>query len=392
MLRHATEKFLSLDIRPDRVSGLYFELKADRTIRVEKFEEQIDLAKFLRSARYRAAQASWEGNYFFKGRRRIVAAADPTLATTIPIPFAYRREAERYDRPLTIDELDDQIAQAIPRILTQCRGEVAKRLLVEPIETVLVGARAANVVIDGKATAHPAGFLGKEVALVLELTFVRRDLFESFRALFNAPEPFFFFESPESIARAFSSIRSLPINLIVLGDSAAHGGLFVFQEGDKEHAIPVLYREPFSWGFAEILTAIQEAYGVSRPAAIAMCRAFANKELSPNVERHIGALVAPFIEEILVLIRKARLHGAAYYIAPYVLPVQLPLREGAITLEEIPLTEILRTYDLTIAPDALATRPDLLLHHLAPFLLMYFEGTQGALNERLRKKVHWLTG
>ena len=378
------EKFLSLDIRPDRTSGLYFEFTRDRVIRIEKFEPQIDLAKFLKAPSHRAAQASWEGKYFFAGRRKIVAAADPSLTTTIPIPFAYRREPTRHDRPLSIDELDDQIAQALPKILTQCRIEVAKRLSVEPVETVLVGARASHVTVDGKPTAHPAGFLGKEVALALELTFARRDIFESFRALFNAPEPFFFFESPDAITRLLSSIRPLPINLI------ADGGVFVLQA--VKNGQPVLYREKFPWAFDAILHSIEEAHTVSRLAAEDMYRAFVSRDLSPSAERHIGGIVAPFVETFFALTQKAKLHGATFCLTPHPMPFPMPHREVTTTIEEIPLAEILRKFDVTLVPGPLAARPDLLLRHLAPFLLMYFDGTQGALNERLRKKVHWLTG
>jgi hypothetical protein len=222
------------------------------------------------------------------------------------------------------------------------------------------------------------------VALALELTFARRDIFESFRALFNAPEPFFFFESPEAITRLLSLIRPLPINLI------ADGGVFVLQA--VKNGQPVLYREKFLWAFDAILYSIEEAYAVSRPAAEDMYRAFVSRDLSPTAERHIGGIVAPFVETFLTATRKAKLRGATFCLTPHPMPFPLPHREAAATIEEIPFRAILGKFDITIVPGSLAARPDLLLRHLAPFLLMYFEGTQGALNERLRKKVHWLTG
>lgn len=224
---------MTLDVGKAKTAGLYFRISKDRKIVIEKLEEDIDLPRFLRAPLRRAAQASWEGKHFFEGRRRMLAAADATLATTIPVPLSFRREPERRVLGLVLGELDDYVGGVLTKVSAECRVEAAHRFGIEPVEVVLVAARALDVAVDGRKVARAEGVLGQEVSFILELTFTRRALFDQFKHFFNAPEPFLFMESPQARLNVLSLINPLPLNLIV-ADRAPDASLFRAPESQRK--------------------------------------------------------------------------------------------------------------------------------------------------------------
>ena len=389
MLGKKKETFLSLDIAQDGTNGLYFSIDADRRIAIEKFERHIDLVKFLQSPLRRAAHASLEGEYVFNGHRMLVAGASADIATTVPVPFSWRRDAVRETFPVTLDELDDQIGRALPKIVSQCRVEAARRFGIEAVDAVLVDAYAREFAVDGKHAAHLEGFVGKEISFVLELTFLRRDIFEPFRKIFNSPEPFFFFESPQAQLSVLHHVRPLPLNVVNARDGA--GSLFVLQ-AEKHAKIPVLYREPFAWSFESAIDAIRDAFSVSDATAAEMYGAYARGEVSPPAARAIRELIDLPLAAFGKAIARAKVRGTTYVDMPYPLPWPPGHRERGTAVEALPLDAILETFGISFSSGAAHDDPHLLFRHLAPFLVMYFDRDRGALNDALRKRVHWLAG
>jgi hypothetical protein len=110
------EKFLVLELMPSGVNGLFLSVDEDRNLLFEKFVRNIDLKKFFKSPMRRATQQSWEGNYLFKGHRRVIAVADSTLATTIPIPVNLVRETGAERTEISVPELENMIAQEQAKI------------------------------------------------------------------------------------------------------------------------------------------------------------------------------------------------------------------------------------------------------------------------------------
>lgn len=380
------EKFLVLHMGAGRTDGLFFTVDAERRIVIEKFERGIDLEKFLGSPLRRATQASWEGEYFFGGHRKIIAAADASRATTIPIPIAWHRPAERKSLPLSLDELDDHLGQMMPKIVSQCHAEAAGRFGVDLTDAVLVAARAVNITIDGKTATIAEGFLGSEISLVLELIFTRREVFDHFRTLFNSPEPFFFAESPQARLEVLSWVRPLPLNLLTVDAGVDAGSMFVFQKAKEKY--PVLYRERFGWSFESAMRLLEKNFSVSRGAAEDMYVAYARGDVSTMVRLKLDEYFVPLAQSFAAALRRAKIRGATYADTPYELPYQLPHHEGRAILEPLPLEDILKKVNLSCELGALS--PHVAFRHLAPFLAMYFDRAAGALNERLRKRVHWL--
>ena len=211
-----------------------------------------------------ATQQSWEGNYFFKGHRKVIAVADLTLATTIPIPVDLVRESSTVHMGISVPELENMIAQEQAKIFNQCRTEAAERLGIHELDTMLVGEKAKYFKVDGEEVVNPAGFAGKKISLLLEPTFTTRKIFEELQQFFNAPENFFFAESAQVRLSSLARERKLPINLVFSdsehGDNtdnrngekngASASSLFILQHSKAGH--PILYREPFAWHFDTI--------------------------------------------------------------------------------------------------------------------------------------------
>ncbi len=379
---------MTLDIGSDRTDALSFHIGKDRRLVIEKLEPDIHLEKFLKAPLRRAAHASWEGKHFFDKRRRIVAAADSKRATTIPMPLAWQRQPERCAIALTLDEIDDHIGQLFPKIVAECRAEAAKRFGVDAIDTMLVAARALDVCVDKHKAPRGEGVLGNEISLILELTFAERGLYDQFHSFFSAPEPFFFMESAQARLGLLERLGLLPVNLIVGGNGNPEGSLFVLQPAKEKY--PVLYRERFPWPFDQMLDQLAYAFSVSRGSAEEMYRMYMRDSVSPTVRRRIEAFVAPWAEKFSNAVRKAKVRGSLFIDAPYPVPYELPHHEGKATLENFPLEDVLKKFDLALEPGPLAGNEPILWRHLAPFFSMYFDHAQGALNERLRKRVHWL--
>ena len=235
------EKFLILAIGPAGTDGLFLSVDEDRNIIFEKRAPGIDLKKFFASPMRSVTQKSWEGSYFFKAHRKVIAVADSSLATTIPIPLDLPREPGTEKAEVILPELENMIAQAMGKIFNQCRSEAAKRLRIHEIDTIMVGAKARNFKVDGHLVVNPVGFTGRKISLLLELTFTGRALFGDLKQFFNAPEDFFFAESAQARLASLARARELPLNLIV--DDGAARRLAVRAPADEGRASGALPRE-----------------------------------------------------------------------------------------------------------------------------------------------------
>jgi hypothetical protein len=382
------EKFLILEISAKGTNGVFLSVDEDRNIIFERSVRNVDLEKFLKSAARSVAQKSWEGKYFFKSRRHMIVAADPTVATTIPIPLELSREPANAKVKLNIAELENLIAQAMAKIFNGCRSEAAKRLQVNELDGVLVGAKTKYFKIDGKAVVSPAGFPGKKISLLLELTFTTREVFENLKPFFNSSDDFFFAESPQAQLFSISRVRKLPLNLIVMRDEGA--SLYVLQKAKDEYA--VLYRETLDWSLSSIFKGIMEAFAVTEKTAKEIYRGYQRHELSQAAERAFKKTLQPAITAFLEEIEKAGVRGSAYIDSPHPLPLTLPHHHGAAHLEEHPINEVLAHLGFTTDLTALGDKRNDAIRPLLCFLEAYFDRSNSDINQKLRRRLHWLAG
>ena len=380
------EKFLILEISPQGTNGLFLSVGEDRSITLEKFVENVNLKKFLKSPMRRVTQKAWEGEYLFKSRRKVIATADSTLATTIPIPLDLARERAEAKYEITLAELENLIAQAMGKIFNQCRTEAAKRLNVHEIDTIMVGAKARGFKVDGKSVVNPAGFSGKKISLLLELRFTTREMFENLKGFFNAPEDFFFAEAAQSRLFSIARTRDLPLNLIVAEDGGA--SVYILQQAKDGH--PVLYREHLGWDFHEFIRGIARDLGVSMGMAKKLYDQYVAGDMSESAARAFKKIIDPAWSAFLEAVSKEKLRGSVYVDAPHELPFALPYRHQGATIEPIPLGEVLESLDF--APDFKDSPVSqrILARHILPFLEAYFDKSNSDINQKLRRRLHWL--
>lgn len=365
------EKFLILEITPKGTNGLSLSVDEDRNLVFEKFARHSDLKKLLKTL----------------ARRRVIAAADSSLATTIPVPLELFRERANTKTKVTVAELENLIAQAMARIFNGARREAAKRLKGDELNAILVGARVKHFKVDGKTFASPVGVAGKKVSLLLELTFTTREIFEDLKPLFNAPEGFFFAEAPQAHLSALSRIRALPLNLIVADDDGA--SLYVLEKPKGEHA--VLYREELAWSFSSFLKRITEELAVSEGAARGLYCLYQRGEISEGARKAFKKTIAPALEALFKAMERGRIRGAVYIDIPHALPLKLPHKHRAVTLEEHPIGELLAELGFALpAGAALGEDKNAVLRSLLYFIEAYFDKSNSEINQKLRRRLHWL--
>lgn len=378
-----------LEITPKGTNGLFLSVDEDRNIIFEELVRGAPLAKLLRSPARRLSEKTWEGRKFFNARRRVIAAADPALATTIPIPLELMRERAGVKTKITLAELENLIAQAMAKVFNGCRSEAAKRLAVSDLNTVLVGAKAEHFKVDGKAFTSPIGVKGKKITLVLEFTFTTRGIFEALSPFFNAPEGFFFAEAPQAHLRALSRVRALPLNLIAADDEGA--SLYVLTKPKGEHA--VLYREKLGWSFSSFIKTITEAFAVSEAAAKGLYCLYHRGEMSEHSVRAFKKTVAPALQAFFKELEKGGLKGPVYIDMTHALPLALPHRHGRATLEEHPMKELVAELGFTLPDHWLAGEGrNAALRPLLYFIEAYFDKSNSEINQKLRRRLHWLAG
>lgn len=394
------EKFLVLEILPSSANGLFFGVDEDRNLVFEKFAGNVGLKKLLKSPARRIAEKRWEGKNLFAARRRVIAIADPSIATTIPIPVELERVPRLQQEKITLIELENLIAQELKKIFSGCRSEAAKRLEIDALNAVLVGAKVERESVDGKPVADAVGRAGKKISFLLELTFATRDIFENLKDFFSSPGGFFFAESPQVHLKMLAGIRPLPLHL--LSESKvplpkvplAKGAfdLFIFQKnGGKGGNVdyPILYREKFGWSFDSILGDVAAAYAVSRAVAEDLYRTYTKGKMSEMALRHFKKVIEPATERLLKEVERAKISGCVYVDAPLALPFPLPHKHQGAVFEPLPLEEILNKFGFTLRGEKIPAGGEG-GRHLAAFLEAYFDKSRSEINQRLRKKLHWL--
>jgi len=380
------EKFLILEILPSGANGLFLTLHEDRTITLEKFVPNINLKKFLRTPLRRVTQKAWEGEYLFKSHRKVIASADSKLATTIPLPLELARERAEAKFEITLPELENLIAQAMGRIFNQCRSEAAKRLGIHELDTILVGAKARNFKVDGKSVVDPAGFVGKKISLILELRFTTRAMFEDLKPFFNAPDDFFFAEGPQTRLFSIARTRKPPLNLII----AEEGSMAVYVLQNAKDGHPVLYREKLEWDFHELIRSIENGLQVNTRVAKALYEQYRTHEMSESAARAFKKIIDPAVAAFVAALAKKKIRGFVYVDAERELPFAMPHRLRGAVIEAMPLSEILEELDFPAESAGIALPPRILSRHLLPFLEAYFDKSNSDINQKLRRRLHWL--
>ena len=363
-----------MEILPKGTNGLFLSVDEDRNIIFEKSAKHIDLKKLF-------------DKHLFKSRRKVIVAADPTLATTIPIPLELARdEGTKKKERIALPELENLIAQAMAKIFNGCRTEAAKRLGIHELDTILVGLKAKNFKVDGKAVVSPVGFAGKKITLFLEMTFTTRAIFEDLKYFFNSPEEFFFAEAPQALLSSLSRVRKPPLSLVVVNNGGTT--LYVLEKPKDEY--PVLYREKLGWAFGSFFRKITEELGVSEKVARDLYKKHLDGDMSEHVKKAVKKAIQPALDAFWEEIGKGKLRGFAYIDAQSAMPFALPHRHGPATFEKHPVGDILAQLGFSADPGVADGDRNATLRATLYFLEAYFDKSNSDVNQKLRRRLHWL--
>jgi hypothetical protein len=89
-------------------------------------------------------------------------------------------------------------------------------------------------------------------------------------------------------------------------------------------------------------------------------------------------------------IAQAKLKGFIYSDSTNTLPFDLPFQHKGVTFEELPVKEILMSLGLQGDMDMSLAATRGAFRHLAPFLESYFAKNTSEINQKLRRRLHWL--
>jgi hypothetical protein len=164
--------------------------------------------------------------------------------------------------------------------------------------------------------------------------------------------------------------------------------LFVYQKAGGNQ--PVLYREKIEWSFDSILRRIADELGVNAENARALYCSYRSGELSESAARGLKKVIQPVVEALTNEIERAKVGGFVYIDAPHPLPFASPFKHKGATFEELPVNEILG--EVGLAPDRVMSEQASVasFRRLAPFLEAYFAKSTSDINQKLRRRLHWL--
>ena len=198
---------------------------------------------------------------------KVILLGGPTIAITIPAWIKVTRSDWR--REVDEGELENIISQAVWKFLNFYKPRALKTLNVTDTEILLARIRILNVRVNNHRVLNPIGFRAKTIEILVEETFVNRDLYAAVEESLPSFSPLvstaalgiseaLLLLRASGFERRFSALRLLPESLLVLkgdGHSRYHGNL----------TEPIIdYRLSLPWSRSRLLAALGGALGVSK--------------------------------------------------------------------------------------------------------------------------------
>lgn len=371
------EKFLILEVSGEKNSGFLLSLDEEKNLKLEKHWPDFSWTKVSR--RFLRHLEKW----------KVVVSADPSFASTVSMPVKLEREAGMTRSPLSSIELENLLAQMSAKLFTQVRGEASRELGIDELDTILIDNRVSNFKIDGHHVLNPIDFKAKRLEALLELTLTTRSIFEDWKNFFNVGQTknFFFTESARSELLALKRFKNLPVNLLVLNS----GEFSHFFTLEKAAVGEVINRHRIKWSTSRLLEIIEKNFGVSRKVSLNLYNLFLEKGLSPRLEKHIGTLIKPSLDQLVKNLEHLKVKGHIYIDSNLNLPTSLSLRKIKATTKKLPTDELTEHLGFNIQGESNWPWPkDQIFKHLAPFIEFYYNNEDLSINHWLRRRLHWL--
>ncbi|MDP2598865.1 MAG: hypothetical protein Q8P49_03490, partial [Candidatus Liptonbacteria bacterium] len=212
-----------------------------------------------------------------------------------------------------------------------------------------------------------------------------REIFEGLKPFFNATEGFFFTETPRAGLHSLLRFEEAPLCFIALtGDGATS---FMLEKTAWGTAVA---REKMHWPLNSLFESISAAIPASRNVIFELYDRHTRKEVSDHFSRGLMKIMKPQIEAFFTEVRNSKLKGRAYLHSPVKLPLSLPVREGKVEVDEIPLALVLEKSGFSLEAEEWPFSNGDIFMRVAPFLEFYYDKSDSLINHKLRRRVHWL--
>ncbi|HEY4525674.1 MAG TPA: hypothetical protein VJL32_01075 [Candidatus Paceibacterota bacterium] len=365
------ESFLILQVAPERINGLLLGLGADKKISARKYFEDTSWAHLASRPDLKHLV------------KNVIVAADSSLSYTSTIPVALDRENP--EEPLSAPELENLLSQAVGRVFNQCRQEAGRHLEMDDLDVVLVGSRVINFKIDGHRVLNPLEFCAHKVEAVLELTLTVRSVLDGVKTILKNKPNFYFTETARAELAALARDHKLPLSLLYLGEQKS-----ICLVLESSPVGQIFSRRPLKWSSLSIAQALTKEWGIDSGVAHRIYHLFLESNISERGSKTVRKSMEPVRMSLMKAIDEAHPRGRVYVSSPLPLFMELPLRRGKVTIEEISVEELMRHFGFSIHEEGWPLSPSQTLRFLAPFWEYYYDRSDSTVNRWLKRHLNWL--
>ncbi len=361
------EKFFVLLIAPERISAILFAVTRDRSISCEKFWPEFTIQQ---SHRW------WPKTFPYWN---VIVAVSPHLAYTADIPLHLQREGSSHG-PLSFSQLDNLLGRAMNQEFMAYRKVAGKALQVSDLDIVLADSRIADFRMDGHKVHSPMGSRAKTIEALISMTFVRRDVYESLRAL-SRRSRFFFTSLDRAQLIALGKVYEPPFSLALL--ESPRSSIFRMSGTATGNQID---RHEIAWSAKEFLQVFMDTWGVNEEIARDLYHLYQKKELPEVIQQSITK------EFTRITDRLEKLLGAHSHKSKILMTSQeevLPT-SSHLALERVSLASILEKMGFTTEEMIWPVKEYEQFSYCAPLLEFFSDQGSQEVNRWLRRRLHWL--
>lgn len=360
------EKFFILLVTPEKVSAVLFGVTRDRSISCEKFWPEFALSQSHRWLT--KVLPHWT----------VIVAVSPHLAYTADIPIHLSRE-ETYKEELSLSELDSLLGRVMNQEFMANRKIAGRALQVSELEIVLADSRIRDFRVDGHHVHNPMGFKAKHIEASIEMTFVRREVYESLRGFSNRSH-FFFTGLDRSILAALRKNYEPPFVCTLLESPRSSVFRISSSHGNR------IERYEIDWSAKSFLQVFMDEWGVNEESARELLRWYREGKLPQSAEQIIKKEFQKLAEHL------EKELGGHLGKMPILISSQemiMPLSRK-INLEKITLRPVFEKMGFTAKEQSWPMAEHERFSYCAPLLEFYSHQGSPEINLWLRRRLHWL--
>lgn len=318
---------------------------------------------------------------------RVALALHHSLLFTKEIPLELDRDPDFQKLPLDSLELENAAAQAIGKSFQEYRREAAKFLGVNEFDTALVNNVMDDFRVDGKPVEHLGEPIAKRITATLYLQFTRRDLFETLKDAWNTPAGFSLFSREEGRLNALKKSNNRIDTLLVFeADEKTGPSATLLWVSPK--SLGRVSCVPLKWSREDINQKIADHMGVDMPIAEAIYRTYLQGNMSRRALRSMATAIAPALASLQKEMASVY-RGKALAVEPAgELPGNIRVR---VTDYKVAGRELAEHFGFSVDSAEWGLPSHEFFGYVASFIEHYYDKNDHTLNQRLQRRVHWLS-